>query len=90
VRRQSIYLHSAASPGKNSKKMMVEEECGMWETCVVDLRVHLPRNVAAEVEEVQKRDPDLMSRAVLYAVTRRTIFDHLATRTAFGGRRGET
>ncbi|HSJ25500.1 MAG TPA: hypothetical protein VK929_12560 [Longimicrobiales bacterium] len=50
----------------------------------------LPRSVAAEVEEVQKRDPDMMSRIVLYAVTRRTIFDHLATRTAFGGRRKES
>jgi hypothetical protein len=69
---------------------MVEEEGGMWETCAVDLRVHLPRNVAAEVEEVQKRDPEMMSRIVLYAVTRRTIFDHLATRVAFGGKRGET
>lgn len=62
----------------------------MWETCAVDLRVSLPKNVAAEVEEVQKRDPELMSRIVLYAVTRRTIFDHLATRTAFGGRRKES
>jgi hypothetical protein len=62
----------------------------MWETCAVDLRVRLPKNVAAEVEEVQKRDPEMMSRIVLYAVTRRTIFYHLATRTAFGGKRGES
>jgi hypothetical protein len=69
---------------------MNDEASGMWETCAVDLRLRLPKNVAAEVEAVQKRDPELMSRIVLYAVTRRTIFDHLATRTAFGSRRSET
>jgi hypothetical protein len=62
----------------------------MWERCAVDLRVNLPRGGAEEVEEVQKRDPEMLSRAVLYAVTRRTIFDHLATRAAFGSRREET
>lgn len=50
----------------------------MWETCAVDLRVRLPRTVADEVAEVQKRDPDFLSRMVMYAVTRRTIYDHLA------------
>ncbi|MCI0434146.1 MAG: hypothetical protein L0271_11000 [Gemmatimonadetes bacterium] len=43
----------------------------------MELRVRLPRPVAAEVEEVQRRDPDLLSRLVLYAVTRRTIYDQL-------------
>jgi hypothetical protein len=62
----------------------------MWETCAVDVRVQLPKDVAAELEEVQRRDPEMISRLVLYAVTRRTIFDHLATQTAFGGKRGET
>jgi hypothetical protein len=71
---------------KNLKKPMVKEANGMWDTCAVDLRLRLPKNVAAEVEEVQKRDPEMLSRIVLYAVTRRTIFDHLATRTAFGKR----
>jgi hypothetical protein len=67
--------------------MIGEEARRMWETCAVDLRVSLPRGVAAEVEEVQKRDPEILSRMVMYAVTRRTIFDHLATRTAFGAKR---
>lgn len=61
----------------------------MWEPCAVDLRIRLPRGLAAEVEEVQKRDPEMMSRIVLYAMTSRTIFDHLATRTAFGAKRSE-
>ncbi len=50
----------------------------MWETCAVELSVRLPRPVAAEVEEVQRRDPELLSRLVMYAVTRRAIYDQLA------------
>ena len=50
----------------------------MWETCAVDLRVRLPRPVAAEIEEVQRRDPEMLSRILLYAVTRQAFFDHLA------------
>lgn len=50
----------------------------MWETCAVELSVRLPRPVAAEVEEVQRRDPELLSPLVMYAVTRRAIYDQLA------------
>ena len=50
----------------------------MWDTCAIDLRVTLPRPLAAEVEEVQRRDPEMLSRLVLYMMTRRTIFDHLS------------
>ncbi|HUF69358.1 MAG TPA: hypothetical protein VMM79_12015 [Longimicrobiales bacterium] len=32
------------------------------------------------MEEVQRRDPEMLSRLVMYAMTRRTIYDHLATR----------
>ena len=53
----------------------------MWDTCAVELRVNLPKSVAAEVEEVQRNDPEMLSRMLYYAMTRRTIFDHLATRT---------
>jgi hypothetical protein len=52
----------------------------MWETCAVDLRVELPRAAAEEIEEVQRRDPELLSRMLLYALTRRAIFDHLTAR----------
>ena len=34
----------------------------MWDTCAVDLRVNLPRTVAAEVEEVQRNDPEMLGR----------------------------
>ncbi len=49
----------------------------MWETCAVDLRVQLPRPLAAEVEEVQRRDPDMLSRLLEYMWMRRAIYDHL-------------
>ena len=62
----------------------------MWETRAIDLQVRLPNTVAAELEEVQKSDPEMLSRMVLYAVTRRTICDHLATRPAFGTKRTDT
>lgn len=52
----------------------------MWETCAVELQVQLPKSVAAEVEEVKKRDPAMLSRMVLYALTRRTIYEHLSER----------
>lgn len=52
----------------------------MWDTCAVELRVELPRAVAAEVEEVQRRDPEFLSRILLYGLTRRVIFEHLSTR----------
>lgn len=84
------YTVEGAVIPKNIEKTMVDEATRMWETCAVDLRVSLPKDVAAEVEEVQKSDPEMLSRMVLYAVTRRTIFDHLATRTAFGTKREET
>lgn len=53
----------------------------MWDTCAVELRVRLPKTVAEEVEEVQRRDPEMLSKIVLYALTRRTIYDHLVARS---------
>lgn len=52
----------------------------MWDTCSVELRVNLPRGVAEEVQKVQRTDPDMLSRILFYAVTRRTIYDTLAAR----------
>jgi hypothetical protein len=49
----------------------------MWETCSVQLNVRLPRDVAAQAEEVQKTDPEFLSRLVLYGLTRRSIYRHL-------------
>ena len=49
----------------------------MWETCSVQLNVRLPRDIAAQAEEVQKSDPEFLSRVVLYGLTRRSIYQHL-------------
>jgi hypothetical protein len=39
--------------------------------------VRLPRDVAAQAEEVQRTDPEFLSRVVLYGLTRRSIYRHL-------------
>ena len=57
----------------------------MWETCAVDLRVHLPKTVAKEVENVQRNDPEMLSRILYYAMTRRTTYDTLAAKAATNG-----
>ena len=52
----------------------------MWETRAVQLCVRLPRDIAAQAEEVQKADPEYLSRVVLYGLTRRSIYRHLRER----------
>lgn len=49
----------------------------MWDTCSVQLNVRLPRDIAVQAEEVQKSDPEFLSRVVLYGLTRRSIYRHL-------------
>ena len=56
----------------------------MWETCSVQLNVRLPRDVAAQAEEVQKTDPEFLSRVVLYGLTRRSIYRHLRSQQDVG------
>jgi hypothetical protein len=50
----------------------------MTETCAVELRVELPRAFAAEVEEVQREDPEILKRILLYGLTRRAVYDGLS------------
>lgn len=49
----------------------------MWDTCSVQLKVRLPREIAAQAEEIQKSDPEFLSRVVMYGLARRSIFEHL-------------
>ena len=49
----------------------------MWETCSVQLDVKLPRDIAAQAEEVQRTDPEFLSRVILYGLTRRAIYNNL-------------
>jgi hypothetical protein len=52
----------------------------MWETRSVQLSVRLPRDIAAQAEQVQETDPEFLSRVVLYGLTRRSIYQHLRDR----------
>ncbi len=49
----------------------------MWETCSVQLKVRLPREIAQQAEEVQKSDPEFLSRLLMYGLTRRSVYRHL-------------
>ena len=49
----------------------------MWESQSVHVNVRLPEHLAAEVEEVQKNDPEFLSRVVRYGLTRRSVYRHL-------------
>ena len=49
----------------------------IWETCSVQLNVRLPRDIARQAEEVQRTDPEFLSRVILYGLTRRSIYRHL-------------
>ena len=50
---------------------------GMWNTRSVQLNVRLPNDIAAEAEEVQRSDPDFLSRVIQYGLTRRAIYRRL-------------
>jgi hypothetical protein len=54
----------------------------MWETRSVQISIRLPRDIAAQAEEVQRTDPEFLSRVVLYGLTRRSIYRHLRERDA--------
>lgn len=60
----------------------------MWDTCAIDLRVQLPTSVALQIREVEEQEPELLSRMLMYAMARRTIFDRLveASRSEAGQR----
>lgn len=49
----------------------------MWNTRSVQLNVRLPNEIAREAEEVQRSDPDFLSRVIQYGLTRRAIYRRL-------------
>ena len=57
----------------------------MGETCAVELRVQLPASMAAEVEEVQRREPQFLQNLLVYGLVRRTVFERLALREPESG-----
>ena len=62
----------------------------MWETRSVQINVQLPKDLAAQAEEVQRTDPDFLSRVILYGLTRRSIYRHLKDRETAATASGET
>lgn len=50
----------------------------MWDTRPVEVVVHLPEDLAEDVEEVQKRDPDFLKKVIQYGLTRRAMFRELS------------
>jgi hypothetical protein len=53
----------------------------MPDTCAIDVRVQLPASIAKQVREVETQEPELLSRMLMYAMARRTIFDRLVAGT---------
>jgi hypothetical protein len=62
----------------------------MWETRSVQINVSLPRDMAAQAEEVMKTDPEFLSRVILYGLTRRSIYRHLRDNESQTGSTDET
>ena len=43
----------------------------------VNVVVDLPKELAADVEDVRRRDPEFLGRAIQYVLARRIIFEEL-------------
>ncbi len=61
----------------HKKPMMIEVDRSV-DSCAIDLQVRLPRELADEVREVQERDPEALSRILVYGLTRRAIYRQLS------------
>ncbi len=51
------------------------------DTRPVELVVQLPEDLADDVEEARRQDPDFLGRAIEYALARRINFEELSTLT---------
>lgn len=49
------------------------------ETRPVEVVVNLPEDLAADVEDMRRSDPDFLGRVIQYALARRIIFEELST-----------
>ncbi len=49
----------------------------MMENRSVEIKVTLPHDIADQAEEVQRTDPEFLSRVVLYGLARRTVYHQL-------------
>lgn len=73
-----------------SQTFNILEERVMWETRPVNLQLRLPQDIVEQLEEIQRTDPEFMSRLVLYGLTRRSIFHELRDRPASSDSISET
>ena len=48
------------------------------DTRPVEVVVTLPQDLAADVEDVRRSDPDFLGRVIQYALARRIIFEELS------------
>ena len=78
----------AAAPPRNRQKIpqtfpqtfpRMNQTQMFGETCAVSLSVELPRALAMELEEVQRREPEVLRRILMYGMTRRAIYESLAS-----------
>lgn len=53
-----------------------------WNTVRIQITVELPSDIAAQAVEVNRNDPEFLSRVVLYGLTRRSIYRHLRSASA--------
>lgn len=58
----------------------------MENTRAVDLRLYLPADIADQVEEVQRTDPEMLARMVHYLMLRKTVFGLLSDRFRYDSR----
>ena len=61
----------------------------MGDTRAIQINVRLPSDLAAQAEEVQRTDPDFLSRVILYGLTRRAIYRHLRHKESASAASGE-
>jgi hypothetical protein len=50
----------------------------MWDTRPVEVVLQLPEDLADDVEEIQRRDPDFLNKVIRYGLTRRAMFQVLS------------
>lgn len=48
------------------------------DTRPVEVVVNLPEDLAADIEDVRRSDPDFLGRVIQYALARRIIFEELS------------
>lgn len=49
----------------------------MWDTRTVEVVLHLPHDLARDVEEVRRDHPDFLQKVIRYGLTRRRMFQEL-------------